>query len=136
MINSYSDKDQTVAVDGGVVFNNDVIKTGCTVAHSEGTSVFTLIKPGYYYVSLNLTGAPSAAGDVSFQLYNGINPIPGTVVTETSTGLDDVVNLTINTIIQVKPSCCMVNNNVSLVVTNIGAEATISNAAIAITKIA
>lgn len=136
MLYSYSDKDQALTTGSGVVFNNDAIKTGCTVSHAEGTSTFTLGKPGYYYVSLNATGAATTAGDVTIELYNGANAIPGTMVSASSTGLSDVVNLTINAIIPVKPSCCMVNNNVSLVVMNTGEDATISNVSIAITKIA
>lgn len=136
MIYSYSDKDQTVDVNAGLVYNFDEVKTSCTVAHTAGTSVFTLARPGYYYVVVSASGAPSAAGDVQLTLYNGANAISGATALDTSTGTDDIVNLTIPAIIQVRPSCCAVDNTVYLTVINTGSEATFANTAITITKLA
>jgi len=55
------------------VYNVDPVKTGCTVTHTPGTSVFTLNKSGYYYVIVTASGAPSATGTdpIEISLYNG-----------------------------------------------------------------
>lgn len=138
MIYSYNTNTQAVAANEDIVYTIDAVKTGCTVTHAPGTSVFTLAKPGYYYVTVVVTGAATAAGTdpMTIALYNGISPIAGATASVLSTDNTDINTLTINLIIPVRPSCCMIDNTVSLVVKNTGVDATYSNATISITKIA
>lgn len=137
MINSYNITEQELNTNDVVDFTVDNVKTGCTVIHTPGTGVFTLAKPGFYYVTLSAVGAASAAGTdpITLALFNGATAIPGATSSATSTSATDVVNLTVNCIIPVRPSCCAINNTVYLSVVNTGVDATFSNATITITKI-
>lgn len=139
MVYSYNIEKQSLGTDSIVVFTTDAIKTGCTVTHTEGTGIFTLTRPGYYYVTVTADLAATEAqttDPVQLQLYNGTTALSAATAAELSTSDTDIVNLTINTIIKVEPSCCIVNNNVSLNVVNTGVEATAFNTTITITKIA
>jgi len=137
MIYSYNTKEQTVATDSEVTYAVDAIKTGTTVTHAPGTGTFVLNKSGYYYVTVTAVGSASATGTdlVTLTLYNGTNPLPGAIASETSTATTDVVTLVINTIIPVRPSCCAVDNTVNLIVVNTGVEAVYTNTTITITKL-
>lgn len=52
-----------------------------------------------------------------------------------TTALTDVESLSFSTIVQVKPSCCAVDNNVNLTFVNTGIPTTFSNINVAITKL-
>lgn len=138
MIYSYNVSEQNVDANGALIYAIDAVKTGITVTHSAGTSTFTLNRPGYYYVTVTASGAASSEGTdpISLALYNGTDAIPGAVASATSTTATDIVNLTINTIIPVRPSCCAIDNTVNLIVMNTGVATTFSNTAITITKLA
>ena len=60
----------------------------------------------------------------------------GGAPSELSTGTSDIVDLTINTIIKVCPSCCAIDNSAAISVVNTGIGAIYSNTTITITKIA
>ena len=138
MIYSYNVSEQSVDANAALVYTIDAVKTGVTVIHSAGTSTFTLNKPGYYYVTVTASGAASSEGadPISLALYNGTDIIPGAAASATSTATTDIVNLTINTIIPVRPSCCAIDNTVNLIVMNTGVAATFTNTTITITKLA
>jgi hypothetical protein len=57
MIYSYNASEQTLTSNAEVVYAVDVVKTGTTVTHTPGSTVFTLNKPGYYYVTVLATVA-------------------------------------------------------------------------------
>ena len=62
--------------------------------------------------------------------------IPGALTSAASTtALTDVESLSFSTIVQVKPSCCAVDNNVNLTFVNTGIPTTFSNINVAITKL-
>ena len=137
MIYSYTIAPQTIITDDNVIFNIDQIKTGCTVTHAAGTPTFTFNKPGYYYVTFNgVASATAAATDpIVVEMYNGATPISGALSSALSAAVDTPVNLTISTIIQVRPNCPAIDNTVNLVVKNTGIEANYTNATITITKL-
>ena len=138
MIYSYNTKEQTVAPDSELTYAVDAIKTGTTVTHAPGTGTFVLNKSGYYYITVTAVGSASATGTdpLTLTLYNGTTPLPAAVASATSTATTDIVDLTINVIIPVRPSCCAVDNTVNLMVVNTGVEATYTNTTITITKLA
>ena len=137
MIYSYNTKEQTLAPNTEVVYSVDAIKTGSTVTHAAGTGTFVLNKPGYYYVTVTAVGSASATttDPITLTLYNGTTPIAGATASELSAEATDIVDLTINTIIPVRPSCCAVDNTVNLMVVNTGVEAIYTNTTITITKL-
>lgn len=136
MINSYTSTTQTVVTDAPLAFNNDKIKTGCTVTHAEGTSTFALNKPGFYFISFNADGATAdAAGDISVQMYQNGVPVVGALATDNSAAATDIGNIAFTSIVQVRPSCCAIDNDTSLTFINTGVEATYTNINLVITKL-
>ena len=135
MINSYTTTSQTVAVDGKINFDTTRVLTGCTVKHADGTPTFTLTKPGYYYVTFNGIVANTAAGNVTVQLLNGTEEVPGAVSSTTVTAVTDENTVMFATIIRVLPSCCAIDNTTKLSVAITGIDTTFSVANINITKL-
>lgn len=134
MISSYNITAQDVAVNGLLTFSTDRILTGCTATRNGQT--FQLNKPGYYYVTFNADGAATtAAGDIVVALQSNGVAVPGAIATFTVAAADDAVNLAFSTIIKVPPSCCAVDNAVSLTLVNTGVAATYTNVNINITKL-
>lgn len=138
MIFSYNTKEQTLQPNEEVIYAVDAIKTGTTVIHAAGTGTFVLNKPGYYYVTVTAVGAAdtTSTDPITLALYNGTDELAGAVASASSDDNTDFVNLTINTIIPVRPSCCAVDNTVNLLVVNTGVAAVYTNTTISITKLA
>ena len=134
MINSYTSTSQTILTNALINFNINAVKTGCTVTHAEGTPTFSLNRPGLYYVAFNADALPTAAGDLVAQLRSNNELVPGAIATTTGT-TTSTANLFFSRVIQVKPSCCSIDNSVNLSVINSGVGATYSNANIVITKL-
>ena len=134
MISSYTSTSQTLLTNALINFNINAVKTGCTVTHAEGTPTFSLNRPGLYYVAFNADALPTAAGDLVAQLMSNNELVPGAIATTTGT-TTSTESLSFSRIIQVKPSCCSIDNSVNLTVINSGVGATYSNANIVITKL-
>ena len=138
MINSYTNTTLAVLTNEALNFNINSVKTGCTVTHSPSSTTFSLNKPGFYFVTFNGVGAATGAtvGNIVVQLQqNGVN-VPGALASaESTTALTDVKNLSFSTIVQVKPSCCAVDNNVNLTFVNTEIPTTFSNINVVITKL-
>ena len=134
MINSYTSTSQTIITNALIDFDINAVKTGCTVTHAEGTPTFSLNRPGLYYVAFNADALPTAAGDLVAQLRSNNELVPGAIATATGT-TTSTENLFFSRVIQVKPSCCSIDNSVNLTVINSGVGATYSNANIVITKL-
>lgn len=135
MINSYTSTSQTILTNALINFNINAVKTGCTVTHAEGTPTFSLNRPGLYYVAFNADALPTAAGDLVAQLRSNNELVPGAIATTTTGTTTSTENLFFSRVIQVKPSCCSIDNSVKLTVINSGVGATYSNANIVITKL-
>ena len=134
MISSYTSTSQTLLTNALINFNINAVETGCTVTHAEGTPTFSLNRPGLYYVAFNADALPTAAGDLVVQLRSNNELVPSAIATTTGT-TTSTENLSFSRIIQVKPSCCSIDNSVNLSVINSGIGATYSNANIVITKL-
>lgn len=134
MISSYTSTSQTFLTNALINFNINAVETGCTVTHAEGTPTFSLNRPGLYYVAFNADALPTAAGDLVVQLRSNNELVPGAIATTTGT-TTSTESLSFSRIIQVKPSCCSIDNSVNLTVINSGVGATYSNANIVITKL-
>ena len=131
MINSYNTNLQEVLNNEALVFSTNRILTGSTVTHSEGSQVFNLNKPGYYYVSFN--GIVDSEEGATIQLYNSNEAVPGAVAATTATNQEE--NIAFSTIVKVIPSCCYIDNKAKLTFVNKGTDATLINANVVITKL-
>jgi hypothetical protein len=134
MISSYNINTQAIVSNGILNFTTDRILTGCT-ATRDGQA-FQLNKPGYYYVTFNaVAAATTTVGELSVELYSNGVAVPGAIATFTTTTAGDNANYALSTIVRVPPSCCAVNNAVTLTVVNTGVDATYSNVNLNITKL-
>ncbi len=138
MIKSYTTTSQVVDAGATIPFAINAIQTGCTATHSAGSATFVLRKPGFYFVTFDGTGAISGAtaGDVTVALYNNGTAVAGATATTNSASTTDTRSLSFTTLIQVKPSCCAIDNIANLTFNNTGLAATFTNVNVVITKIA
>lgn len=138
MIDSYSNTSQEVVAGGNISFAINSIQTGCTATHSAGSTTFSLNKPGFYFVTFNGTGAitGATAGTIIVSMLNNGTLVPGATASVSSASTTDVRSLAFSKLIQVKPSCCAVNNTTNLTFNNTGLAATFTNVNVVITKIA
>lgn len=135
MLETYTISDLGVSLNTGdsVVFNTNNVDSCCKITHVAGTPVVSITRPGYYVVEFNATGyntgaastVDSSDGTFSFQLYNNSIAIPNAQARATSIADTAIANISFQTIVQVKPSCPMVNNNASLEVKFLGQAGTL-----------
>lgn len=137
MVNSYTNTSIDALTNGALPFNNDSVKTGYTVMHAPGSTTFSLNKPGFYFITFNGVGAATTTtGNITVQLQRNGIAVPGaTSSTVSNTALTDIGSLSFSTIIQVKPSCCSVDNSTNLTLVNTGVPTTFSNINVVITKL-
>ena len=138
MLNSYINANQTLAVNSNLEFDINQIQTGCTATHTPGTTSFQLNKPGFYFVTFNAVATATttaATNPITIQLLNNGTNVSGALASGLSTAANSPINLSFSTLIQVKPSCCAVNNTAILTLQNTGIEAEYTNANIVITKL-
>ena len=131
----------SITTNQAVDFNVEVLDTDCRIS-SNGTNI-KINKPGRYLVEFSSTGyntgtattPDSSDGTYSFQLNNNGQPIISGAARAASTADTDIVNVYFSTIVTVKPSCCMVDNNADLTITYLGQAGTIFLANVIITKL-
>lgn len=138
MVDSYTNTTQAVLTDGLLSFATNDVLTGCTVLHSVGSTSFALKRPGFYYVSFTGTGAitGTTAGSITVNLLKNGVALPGATATQTSASATDIRTVNFSKIVQVLPSCCAINNTVTLTFQNVGLDTTYSNVNVVITKLA
>ena len=137
MLSTYNISNQTVAVNGNLIFSDNQYQTGCSTLHTAGSTTIEVRCPGTYLLMFNGTAAATAAATepISVQLYNGTTAIPGAAASELSASDTDIVNLAFGTIIQIRPSCPSISNVGYLTIQNIGIEAEFSNVNLSVIKI-
>lgn len=139
MLYTYTNTSQTLAINSSIAFNNNGIRTGCTVTHSSGSTTINLNKPGIYMVDFNADGSASVtAGNIVTQLYANGTLIEGAEASQYSGVTGQAENLGFKTLIRVVPNCCVNTNNVpvELTVRNTGVATTYTNVAMTVTKVA
>lgn len=101
---------------------NKVLK-GCTVKHTEGSSSIYLQKSGIYEVKFNgIFVSADAATSVTVQMYNGTTAITEAKATVNSASNTDYVNLSFSSLVEVLPSCRVVNNVAVVSFVNVNAD--------------
>lgn len=106
-------RDATVEANDFVVFDINRVHTGVSIAHSEGSTVVRLNSAGLYLVSFDGDYTIGTAGSANVILLNNGVPVAG--VQDTVSGTTVVPRgLHFTTVIEVKPSCCMVDNTAAL----------------------
>jgi hypothetical protein len=137
MLEVYNNNSQSVNVGSNVNFGSIKFETGCTAVFENGDIL--LQKPGFYFVSIN--GVMGGTSNIELSL---INKKTGLTESGGKTSIGGLTATTTNTfpfsfevLVQVSPSCCMVDNNKQLVLTNTGSGViNLSRVNIIVTKIA
>jgi hypothetical protein len=137
MVNSFSITNQTLATNELISFANNRLATSCSISHPAGSTSFTIKRPGLYIVSFHGVASATAAATepITVQLLNKGVEVQGALASELSAAADTPVNLSFTTAIQVRPSCCAIDNEAILTFENAGIEALFSNVEVVITTI-
>ena len=114
MLQVYTNTTQTVGANSPISFNTVSVNTNNCVEQTNATS-FELNKPGYYLIHFNGIADATAIGDVNVQLV-----IDGVVQSYAQssvsiTAVSDLANLSFETIVPIKCSCCAIDNTKQLV---------------------
>lgn len=107
MINSVNALEQTVAVNGNVVFTTDRVRTracGCGgwLDYETGGSVFTISRPGIYKVDFNANVSLAPAGDVTLAIESNGEAVAGTEMDSVIAAVGDFDNVSASTLIVVQ----------------------------------
>lgn len=137
MINSVNVAEQTVAVDGNVIFDTDRVRTracacGGWLQHDNGSGVFTIVRPGIYKVEFNANVTSAVVGDTTLAIESNGEVIGGTEMDYIVAVAGDYQNVSASTLVAIQPY-----SSRSVSVANLSAdEVTVDDANIIITRIA
>lgn len=127
MLSIVSSASQTLTTGSDISFDTNRIATNCTATHAAGTSTIVLNRPGYYFVGFNTIATATEAAEtapITVQLFNNGDEILGATASELSATNTTDVNLSFQTVVQIRPSCCAMNNTGNLTFRTTGADAT------------
>lgn len=140
MLEIYSESSNGVAVDvnNAIVFNNKVLQTGCTATANTPANTVRLNKAGFYsvYIDAIIANNTAESGLVGIQLYNNNDEVTNAFTAQTSTGNTNLVAVGFDTIVQVRPSCSMIDNTANLQFKIAHNNAMVYFANVVVTKIA
>lgn len=140
MLEIYMESSNGVAVDvnNAIVFNNKVLQTGCTATANTPANTVRLNKAGFYSVHIDAVIANNTAesGLVGIQLYNNNDEVTNAYTAHTSTGNTNLVSVGFDTIVQVRPSCSVIDNTANLQFKVVDNNAMVYFANVVVTKIA
>lgn len=136
MLNAYNTTNQGLSANEAVAFTQHSIAT-CPTSHVAGSTTINITEPGRYFVTFNATAAATGTetNPITVQLFNNGTAVPGASSSELSAAATSPITLSFSTIIVVRPSCCVIDNDASLVVENTGADAVFTNANIVVYRI-
>ena len=113
MFEAYTTTLTTYETDASIAFT-DIRHRDCRISTATPTSV-RIVTPGRYYVTFHGVGSSdTAASPFTIELYRNDVAVPGAITTITSSAAGDEQTLSLATIINVPPSCCYIDNEVSL----------------------
>lgn len=140
MLEIYSESLNGIAVEvnNAITFNNKVLQTGCTATANTPANTVRLNKAGFYSVHIDaiIANNTAEAGLVGIQLYNNNDEAPNAYTAHTSTGNTNLVSVGFDTIVQVRPSCSVIDNTANLQFKVVDNNAMIYFANVVVTKIA
>ena len=123
-------------IDFGTVYHEDS-KTNCYgISTFTGTGVAPRLNyRGFYHVTAVITFTAPATGDVTFQLFENGNEVPGILATTTvTTATTESNTVTLDFFVRVEPSIVNVLNNSKTISIRSSVATTITNAVLNISK--
>lgn len=140
MLEIYMENSNGVAtsLNEAIAFDSKVLQTGCTATSCIPTNTVKLNKAGFYSVHIDAVIANNTAesGLVGIQLYNNNDEVAHAYTAHTSTGNTNLVSVGFDTIVQVRPSCSMIDNTANLQFKIANNDAMVYFANVVVTKIA
>ncbi|PWM78691.1 MAG: hypothetical protein DBY32_04210 [Phascolarctobacterium sp.] len=134
-LNAVNTAAQTLAANEFLNFDTNRLHTGCSIQHVAGSTSVNIINHGLYQVSVNADITPTAADPITLQLVNNGEVVPGAEATITGVA-GDTAHVAFTTLIRVLKSCpCVIDNTASLQV-QLTEAGTVTNANIAVVKLA
>lgn len=125
VLDTYTLTDTAVAANGLLPLEQNQLLIGCAITHTPGSTTIILNEPGLYLVNFDADGyVTGETGSFIVQLYNNGVAVPSAVSTSSSTSSTDAETIGFSTIIQVKPSCCAIDNTANLTFVNTGVAST------------
>lgn len=125
---------QALIVGSPVSFDTVRVHTGCAIGFNAGGSAITLKSAGLYLLIFDGDFTITTTGAVTFQLFNNNIAVAGAGDTVQATQATPI-GVHFATLIEVKPSCCAVDNTAALqVITTAGGN--LINADINVVKLA
>lgn len=113
MFEAYTTTATAYETDAAIAFT-DIRHRDCRISTASPTSI-RIVTPGRYFVTFHGVGASdTAASPFTIELYRNDVAVPGVITTITSTAAGDEHTLSLATIINVPPSCCYIDNEVTL----------------------
>lgn len=110
MIDAVNVPVQTVAVNSTVLFGQTRIFTGCSARHEEGSGRFVALKPGIYEVSFNGNVSIPTGGTVApiiLDITQDGEVVAGSRMQHTPAAVATPESVSVTTLIQVYPGCCV-----------------------------
>lgn len=140
MLEIYSESSNGVAtaLNEAIVFSNKVLQTGCTATANTPTNTVRLNKAGFYSVHIDavIANNTDVSGLVGIQLFNNNDEVSNAYTAQTSTGNTNLAAVGFDTIVQVRPSCSMIDNTANLQFKIANNDAMVYFANVVVTKIA
>lgn len=113
------------------VTNASRICNGGWLYHADGSGQFLVSRPGIYKVDFSAQVTAAAVGDITLAFNTNGEPLAGTIMGETITAVDDLVNVAASALVVVP---CGASQTVT--VSNTGAaEITVNAASLVITRV-
>lgn len=113
MFEAYTTTTAIYETDAAISFT-DVRYRDCRISTASPTSL-RIVTPGRYFLSFHAVGSSNtAASPFTVQLFRNDVAVPGVITTITSTAVGDEQTLSLSTIVNVPPSCCYIDNEVTL----------------------
>lgn len=136
VLDTYTLTDVTVATNGLLPLEQNYLLAGCAIVHFPGSTTITLQEPGLYLVNFDAEGSTAGGtGGFTTQLYNNGVAVPGATSTSGATSTTDIETIGFSKVIQVKPSCCAIDNTANLTFVNTGADSIYTSITVNVVKL-
>lgn len=120
-----------------IIFDNKTIQTDCTVIANEYTNTISLRRAGIYLVQFNaiISNTTSTSEFIGINMERDGIDVPEAHTGATSSSTSDLVAISFNTLVRVKPSCCAVDNTTRLQFKVTGSDALVYFANVVVSKV-
>lgn len=136
VLDTYTLTDVTIAANGSLPLEQNYLSIGSAICHMPGATSIQIDTPGLYLINFDAEGSTAGGtGNLTVQLYENSVAVPGAQSTSGSTSTTDIQTIGFSKVIQVKPSCCAVDNTATLSFVNTGESAIYTTIQVSVIKL-